>query len=185
VEEAYTAALSQIVFSTIIQAASDSLEVYGEEFTYTSELVTWAVKEIESFAFLLKRHVLAQSAAARRLRVAAECIHICLRHCSLSEARGLSLAPVLLRLFRPIIEQALNANLKKNEQSSAALAAADDWLLTYPPAGGGPFSRTASLGSEWHHSQSFQAVLTNSIPRFRCLIVLSSIRSFISQIESS
>ena len=59
VEEAYTAALSQIVFSTIIQVASDSLEVYGEELAYTSELVTWAVKEIESFVFLLKRHVLA------------------------------------------------------------------------------------------------------------------------------
>ncbi|KAL3586546.1 hypothetical protein D5086_013413 [Populus alba] len=160
VEEAYTAALSQIVFSTIIQAASDSLEVYGEELAYTSKLVTWAVKEIESFAFLLKRHVLAQSAAARRLRVATKWIHICLGHCSLSEARGLSLATILLRLFRSISEQALNANLKKNEESSAALAAADDWLLTYPPAGGSPFSQTASLGSEWHHSQSFQAVLT-------------------------
>ncbi|KAG6772359.1 hypothetical protein POTOM_023764 [Populus tomentosa] len=145
VEEAYTAALSQIVFSTIIQAASDSLEVYGEELAYTSKLVTWAVKEIESFAFLLKRHVLAQSAAARRLRVATKWIHICLGHCSLSEARGLSLATILLRLFRSIIEQALNANLKKNEESSAALAAADDWLLTYPPAGGSPFSQTASL----------------------------------------
>ncbi|KAJ6914477.1 hypothetical protein NC651_016676 [Populus alba x Populus x berolinensis] len=136
-----------------------------EELAYTSELVTWAVKEIESFAFLQKRHVLAQSAAARRLRVATKCIHICLGHCSLSEARGLSLATILLRLFRSIIEQALSANLKKNEESSAALAAADDWFLTYPRAGGSPFSRTASLGSEWYHSQSFQAVLTNSIPR--------------------
>ncbi|CAK7342179.1 unnamed protein product [Dovyalis caffra] len=163
---AYTAALSQIVFSTIAQAASDSLAVYGEEPAYTSELVTWAVKETEAFAFLLKRHVLAQSAAAGGLRVTAECIHVCLGHCSLLEARGLSLTPVLLRLFRPIIEQALNANLKKIEQSSAALAAADDWLLTYPPAGGRPFSSTASLGSV----MASQPKLSSSANKFNSMV---------------
>ncbi|KAJ6864610.1 hypothetical protein NC651_035233 [Populus alba x Populus x berolinensis] len=162
----YTIALSQVVFSTIAQAASDSLAVYGEEPAYTSELVTWAVKETEAFAFLLKRHVLASSAASGGLRVAAECIHICLGHCSLLEARGLSLATVLLRLFKPIIEQALNANLKKIEEISAALAAADDWLLTYPPAGGRSFSSSASLGS----AMASQPKLSSSANRFNSMI---------------
>jgi hypothetical protein len=143
---AYTATLSQLVFSTIAQAASDSLSIFGEEPAYASELVTWAVRQTETFAILLKRHVLAFSAAAGGLRVAAECVHICLGHCSLLEARGLALSPVLLRLFRPCVEQALNANLKRIEQSSAALAAADDWLLAYPVAGTRPGS-TTSLGS--------------------------------------
>ncbi|THG22808.1 hypothetical protein TEA_025653 [Camellia sinensis var. sinensis] len=143
---AYTAALSQLVFSTIAQAASDSLAVFGDEPAYASELVTWAVKQTEAFSLLVKRHVLASSAAAGSLRVVAECVQICLGHCSLLESRGLALSPVLLRLFRPCVEQALSANLKRIEQSTAAFAAADDWLLAYPPVGGRHMS-TASLGS--------------------------------------
>ncbi|KAJ6749881.1 hypothetical protein OIU85_000506 [Salix viminalis] len=108
---------------------------------------SFPIRETEAFAFLLKRHVLASSAASGGLRVAGECILICMGHCSLLEAHGLSLALVLLRFFKPIIEQAMNANLKKIEEISAALAAADDWLLIYPPAGGRPFSSSASLGS--------------------------------------
>ncbi|XVF84833.1 hypothetical protein PTKIN_Ptkin17bG0071500 [Pterospermum kingtungense] len=143
----FTSALSQLVFSTIAQAASDSLTAFGEEPAYSSELVTWAVKQTEALALLLKRHILASSAAAGGLRVASECFQICLGHCSLLEARGLALSPVLLRLFRPSVEQAFNTNLKRIEQSSAALAAADDWVLAYPPVGARPFSSTTSLGS--------------------------------------
>lgn len=61
---AYTTALSQLVFSTIAQASDDSLAVFGEEPAYASELVTWSIKQTESFAFLVKRHALSSSAAA-------------------------------------------------------------------------------------------------------------------------
>ena len=162
---AYTASLSQIVFSTIAQAASDSLAVFGEEPAYTSELVTWAVKQTEAFALILKRHVLASSAAVGGLRVAAECVHICLAHSSLLEARGLSLSPVLLRLFRPLIEQALNDNLKRIEQSCAALAAADDWVLTCLPAG----TRLASSTSLSSVNLS-QPKLSSSAHRFNSMV---------------
>ncbi|XP_048136897.1 exocyst complex component EXO84A [Rhodamnia argentea] len=141
---AYTAALSQLVFSTIAQAASDALAVFGEEPAFVSELVTWAVKETEALALLLKRHVLASSAAAGGLRAAAECVKICLGHCSVLEARGLALSPVLLRLFKPCVEQALSANLRRIEQSSAAIAAADDWSLAYSPLGGRPMRVSSS-----------------------------------------
>ncbi|KAK1377105.1 hypothetical protein POM88_033298 [Heracleum sosnowskyi] len=104
---AYTAALSQLVFSAIAQATN----------------------QIEAFALLVKRHALASSAAAGGLRAAAECVQIALGHCSLLEARGLELCPLLLKLFRPSVEQALDANLKRIEESTAA---ADDWELTYP-----------------------------------------------------
>ncbi|KAJ4831866.1 Exocyst complex component exo84a [Turnera subulata] len=162
---AYTAALSQLVFSTIAQAASDSSAVFGEEPAYSSELVTWAVKQTEALALLLKRHVLASSAAAGGLRVAAECIQICLGHCSLLEARGLTLSPVLLRFFRSIVEQALSANLKRIELNSAALAAADDWFLTYSPAGH-PLSSASSLGSV----MSAVPKLSSSANRFNSMV---------------
>ncbi|XVF74969.1 hypothetical protein PTKIN_Ptkin13bG0151800 [Pterospermum kingtungense] len=165
---AYTAALSQLVFSAIAQAASDSLSIFGKEPAYTSELVMWATKQTEAFALLVKRHALASSAAAGGLRAAAECVQIALGHCSLLEARGLALCPVLLKLFRPSVEQALNANLKRIEESTAALAAADDWVLTYPLNGtrqsGWPSS--ASLGN----TTAFQHKLTSSAHRFNSMV---------------
>ncbi|XP_021293217.1 exocyst complex component EXO84A [Herrania umbratica] len=163
---AFTSALSQLVFSTIAQAASDSLAVFGEEPAYSSELVTWAIKQTEAFALLLKRHVLALSAAAGGLRVATECIQICLGHCSLLEARGLALSPVLLRLFRPSVQLAFSANLKRIEQSSAALAAADDWVLTYASVGARPFSSTSSL----NNANVSQPKLSSSAHRFNSMV---------------
>lgn len=155
---AYTAALSQLVFSAIAQAASDSLTIFGSETAYTSELVMWATKQTQAFALLVKRHALASSAAAGGLRAAAECVQIALGHCSLLEARGLALCPVLLKLFRPSVEQALDANLKRIEESTAALAAADDWVLTFPPMG------------TRHSSTAFQHKLTSSAHRFNLMI---------------
>ncbi|XP_010259752.1 PREDICTED: exocyst complex component EXO84B-like [Nelumbo nucifera] len=165
---AYTAALSQLVFSAIAQAASDSLAVFGKETVYTSELVMWASKQTEAFALLVKRHALASSAAAGGLRAAAECVHIALGHCSLLEVRGLALCPVLLKLFRPSVEQALDANLKRIEESTAALAAADDWVLAYPPAFTRQSGRTsnASLGS----ALSFHQKLSSSAHRFNSMV---------------
>ncbi|KAI3516361.1 hypothetical protein L1887_15276 [Cichorium endivia] len=132
---AYTAALSQLVFSIIAQASSDSLAIFGDQPLYTSELVTWSVKQTNTFAHLMKRHVIASPSASGGLRTVAECVQISMGHCYLLEARGLALAPVLLRHFRPCVDQALNSNLKRIETSTAALAAADDWSLNYPPIG--------------------------------------------------
>ena len=162
---AYTTALSKLVFSTIAQATSDCLSAFGEEPAYASELVTWAVRQTEALALHLKRHVLVSSAASGGLRVAAECVHICLGHCSLLEARGLALCLVLLRLFRPLIEQALNASLKRIEQSSAALAAADDWSLVYL-VNTRPLGSTASLGNV----NTYQPKLSSSAHKFNSMV---------------
>ncbi|BAT99333.1 hypothetical protein LR48_Vigan647s000300 [Vigna angularis] len=146
----FTAALSQLVFSTISQAASDSLSVFSEEPAYTSELVTWAVAEAEKYSALLKKCILASTAAAGGLRVASECVHVCMSHCYLLETTGLALSPVLIKFFRPFVEQALKTNLKRIEQSSSALAAAEDWLLSYAPtsnrSSGQPPSSHSNLG---------------------------------------
>ncbi|KAK9734360.1 hypothetical protein RND81_04G134400 [Saponaria officinalis] len=165
---AYTAALSQLVFSSIAQAASDSLTIFGDEPAYTSELVTWATQQTEAFAHLVKRHALASSAAAGGLRAAAECVQIALGHCLLLEARGLSLCPTLVKLFRPSVEQAVDANLKRIEESTAALAAADDWVLTYPPSVTRQSGRPLSTSSTT--SAGYQYKLTSSAHRFILMV---------------
>ncbi|OIW04982.1 hypothetical protein TanjilG_24454 [Lupinus angustifolius] len=165
---AYTAALAQLVFSAVAQAASDSLSIFGEEPAYTSELVMWATKQTEAFALLVKRHALASSAAAGGLRAAAECVQIALGHCSLLEARGLALCPVLLKLFRPSVEQALDANLKRISESTAALAAADDWLLTYPTVANRQTGRLSSISVG--NTTAFQHKLTSSAHRFNLMV---------------
>ncbi|KAK8310668.1 hypothetical protein V6Z12_D02G199800 [Gossypium hirsutum] len=163
---ATTSSLSQLVFSTIAQAASDSLAVFGEEPAYSSELVTWAVKQTEAFALLLKRHVLASSAAAGGLRVATECVQICLGHCALLESRGLALSPILMRHFRPCVELAFSATLKRIEHSTAALAAADDWELSYAPADARSISSTSSLSS----ASMSQAKLSSSAHKLNSMV---------------
>jgi hypothetical protein len=122
------------VAALFMQATRDSEAVFGEEPAYASELLLWAHSETEMFASLVKRHVLSASAAAGGLRAAAECVQIALGHCLLLEDQGLALCPVLSKLVRPSVEQALEANLTRIEESVAALAAADDWVLTHPPA---------------------------------------------------
>lgn len=165
---AYTAALSQLVFSSIAQAANDSMTIFGSEPAYTSELVTWATQLIEAFAQLVKRHALASSAAAGGLRAAAECVQIALGHCSLLENRGLSLCPTLVKLFRPSVEQAVDANFRRIEESTAALAAADDWNLTYPPSNARQSGRTVS--SSVASMVGYQYKLTSSAHRFILMV---------------
>ncbi|KAL9256238.1 Exocyst complex component EXO84B-like protein [Drosera capensis] len=163
---AYTAALSQLVFSAIGQAVSDSLAIFGEESAYTSELVVWASKQTKAFGELVKRHALASSAAAGGLRAAAECVQIALGHCSLLEARGLSLCPVLVKLFGPSVEQAIDANLKRIEENTAALTAADDWVLTYPQTVAHQHGRLASVSG----TSAYNYKLTSSAHRFNSMV---------------
>jgi len=161
---AYTASLAQQVFRVIAQALSDSAEVFGDEPAYMSELVTWATKQAMTFSLLVKRHALASCAAGGGLRAAAECVKIALGYSELLEARGLSLSAVLMKQFRPSVEQALDSNLRRIEESTAALAAADDWVLTYPPTGIRPFARSSA------GSLALQPKLSSSAHRFNSMV---------------
>ncbi|KAL3841014.1 hypothetical protein ACJIZ3_025605 [Penstemon smallii] len=161
---AYTTTLSHLVFSTIAQAANDSLAIFDDEPAFTSELVTWAVNQTEAFALLMKKSVIAAPAASGSLRIVTECVHICLGHCSLLEARGLALCPTLLKIFRPCLEKALLANLKRIDLSTAAIAAADDWSLVYSPVGG------RSLGTSVSSAVTSQPKLSSSAHRFNTMV---------------
>ncbi|GJN09948.1 hypothetical protein PR202_ga28004 [Eleusine coracana subsp. coracana] len=83
---------------------------------------------------------------------------------SLLEARGLSVSSVLLKQFKPSLEQALDANLRRIEESTAALAAADDWILTYPPSGIRPLTRSSAA------NLALQPKLSNSAHRFNSMV---------------
>ncbi|XP_062214282.1 exocyst complex component EXO84B-like [Phragmites australis] len=161
---AYTASLAQQVFSVIAQALSDSVEVFGDESSYASELVTWTTKQAMSFALLVKRHALASCAVGGGLRSAAECVQIALGYSDLLEARGLSLSAVLMKQFTPSVEQALDSNLRRIDESTAALAAADDWVLTYPPTGIRPFARSSA------GNLALQPKLSSSAHRFNSMV---------------
>ncbi|XP_024401017.1 exocyst complex component EXO84B [Physcomitrium patens] len=164
---AHTVALSQLVFSAIAQASSDSVAVFGEEPGYASELVLWARSETELFSSLVKRHVLSSSAAAGGLRAAAECVQIALGHCQLLEDQGLALCPVLSKLVRPSMEQALEANLTRIEESVSALAAADDWVLSHPGAMlRGSYGTRSSYGT----GHGLHTKLSSSAHRFNFMV---------------
>uniref|UniRef100_A0A6N2NJ42 Uncharacterized protein n=1 Tax=Salix viminalis TaxID=40686 RepID=A0A6N2NJ42_SALVM len=79
--------------------------------------------------------------------------------------RGQELRSAVLALKTLGMLSAMNANLKKIEKISVALAAADDWLLIYPPAGGYPFSSSASLGS----AMASQPKLSSNANRFNSM----------------
>ncbi|KAG0583730.1 hypothetical protein KC19_3G158800 [Ceratodon purpureus] len=128
---AFTAALSQSTFSAIAQAGRDSLAVFGAVPAYASELVVWARDVTEFYAGQIKQHVLSSAAAAGGLQAAAECVQIAFGHCSLLEAQGLTMCPLLTKVFRSSVKQAMEANLKRIEESVTALASADDWTLTF------------------------------------------------------
>ncbi|XP_066365582.1 exocyst complex component EXO84B-like [Miscanthus floridulus] len=159
----YTASLAQQIFPVIAQALNDSAEVFGDEPAYTSELVTWATKQAMSFSLLVKRHALASCAAGGGLRAAAECVKIAIGYSDLLEARGLSLTSVLMKQFRPSVEQALDSNLRRIEESTAALAAADDWVLTYP-TGLRPLARSSA------GNLTLQPKLSSSAHRFNSMV---------------
>ncbi|CAI5952868.1 unnamed protein product [Closterium sp. NIES-65] len=131
---AYTAKISRLVFSTILAAAQDSKAVFGDTPSCASELVLWAHGQTEWCGDLLQQYVLTSAAAAGGLRLAAECVQIAVGHCSLLEDHGLAMAAVLMRLVRPNVELALEANIRRIEESVQAMAAGDDWSLLPVPS---------------------------------------------------
>jgi hypothetical protein len=153
------------VFSTIAQAAKDSLSVFGEQASYASELVLWASNEAMNFASLVKRHVLSSVAAAGGLRAAAECVQVALGYCSQLEVQGLALCPILLKLFRPDIEQALQENLKQIEETISVLVSSEDWAVHNSSSGSWSLVRRHMSGGV---TKDFK--LSNSAHKFQMLI---------------
>eukprot|EP01018_Ginkgo_biloba_P030440 Gb_10716 [translate_table: standard] len=160
---AYTKALARSVFSTISQAAKDSVAIFGEKSAYASELVLWARKETEKFVQLVKKHILFFSETTGGLRAAAESVQVAVGHCCLLEAQGIALCPYLLKLIRPCLQGVLEVNLKRVQITVGVFVANDDWALTsslvtncfldqwsYLPTAGGGLATQFTLTSSAH-----------------------------------
>lgn len=145
---AYTAALSQIVFSAISLAANDSVTICPTESPeFSSELVLWAQKVTEWFAKLVKKFALSSSTAIGGLRSSAECVKIAVGHCNLLEEKGFFLRPVLARILRPVILEALESNIIRIEEAMTSAAEVDDWVLYPLPLGVGGGGSDLKLSS--------------------------------------
>ncbi|CAI5956404.1 unnamed protein product [Closterium sp. NIES-65] len=135
----------QLVFSAISQAATDSARIFASDPACAADLLLWAQRETEFCVSLLKRHVLSSAAAAGGLHAAAECVRIALGHCRLLEEQGLTLSPVLSKLVRPSVEEALEFNIIRIEDSVATMVAVDDWVLLPLPHGAAATGRVRAL----------------------------------------
>ncbi|CAI5457621.1 unnamed protein product [Closterium sp. Yama58-4] len=135
----------QLVFSAISQAATDSARIFASDPACAADLLLWAQRETEFCVSLLKRHVLSSAAAAGGLHAAAECVRIALGHCRLLEEQGLTLSPVLSKLVRPSVEEALEFNIIRIEDSVATMVAVDDWVLQPLPHGAAATGRVRAL----------------------------------------
>lgn len=113
-QETYPATLSQLVFSTISNAAKDSVSLFGDTSSYTSRLVQWAEYEIETFVRLVKENSpLLETASA--LRSASVCIQASLSHCGILEKQQkvLKFSKVVLVLLTPYMEEILDLNFRR------------------------------------------------------------------------
>ena len=109
------------------------MAVFGEVPAYASEVVLWAEEATEMCASVVKRNVLLSTAAAGGFRAAVERVQIALGHCALLEELGLSLCPILSKLIRPSVAQALKVNLTSIIESVGSLAGVDNWTLDLSP----------------------------------------------------
>ena len=150
--------------------------VFGDVPEFASEIVVWACKVTEFYARLIKQHVLSSAAATGALWGAAECVEIAFGYCSLLESHGLILCPMLAKKFRPSVEQAMEANMKRIEESVAAMASADDWVLTFYQST--PSLRLRSLSTS-------SRTLINRNQSSRTVKLSSSAHQFISMVQVS
>jgi exocyst complex component 8 len=113
-QETYPATLSQLVFSTISNAAKDSVSLFGDTSSYTNRMVQWAECEIENFVRLVKDNSpLLETASA--LRSASVCIQASLSHCAILEKQEkvLKFSKVVLVLLTPYMEEILDLNFRR------------------------------------------------------------------------
>ncbi|KAL5975726.1 hypothetical protein ACLOJK_020052 [Asimina triloba] len=129
--ETYAATLSQIVFSTISQAAKESTSIFGDVPIYTNKLVQWAEWELESFVHLVKENA-PSSESSSALRAASICIEASLSHCLMLESQGLKFSKLLIVLLHPYIEEVLETSFRWARKMVVDLVGDGDMVLATP-----------------------------------------------------
>ncbi|VFQ71961.1 unnamed protein product [Cuscuta campestris] len=129
--ETYSATLSNLVFSTILLAAKESISMFGDNPLYSNKIIQWAEREIESFVRLVKEHA-PVSETATALRAASFCAQTSLNHCYALEKHGLKLSKVLLVLLQPYIEEVLELNFIRARRTTLHFGTSDEEILLSP-----------------------------------------------------
>lgn len=130
----YTATLSQLVFSTIFEAANKFNMLFGEKELHTSPLVEWTKSEIEHFVHLVKENApLLENTAA--LCSACICIQVSLSYCATLESKGLKLSNLVLVLLSHYIEEVIDKNFRRARRVVLDLSSRSDTLDQSWPIG--------------------------------------------------
>ncbi|CAI9090496.1 OLC1v1025277C1 [Oldenlandia corymbosa var. corymbosa] len=110
--ETYSASLSNLVFSSILLTAKESVLLFGDNPVYVNKIVQWAESEIESFVRLAKEHAPASDSASA-LHAASVCVQASLNHCAALEPHGFTFSELLLVLLQPYVEEVLELNFRR------------------------------------------------------------------------
>ncbi|MFS7948671.1 putative cullin repeat-like-containing domain superfamily, exocyst component Exo84 [Helianthus anomalus] len=110
--ETFSAALSNLIFSTISSTAKEMSSMFGDDLVYHNKVVQWAEWQIELFVRLVKENA-PSSETVSALRAASVCVQASLNHCSALESQGLKLSKVLLVLLQPYLEEVLELNFRR------------------------------------------------------------------------
>ncbi|CAH9097708.1 unnamed protein product [Cuscuta europaea] len=129
--ETYSATLSNLVFSTILLAAKESISMFGDNPLFSNRIIQWAEREIESFVRLVKEHAPA-SETAPALHAASFCAQTSLNHCYALEKHGLKLSKLLLVLLQPYIEEVLELNFIRARKTILHFATSDEEIMLSP-----------------------------------------------------
>ncbi|KAH7281618.1 hypothetical protein KP509_36G055400 [Ceratopteris richardii] len=127
---AYVSNLAQTYFSIIRKASYDSIKLFGNAPGFASELIIWACKETEDYVMLVRKHIQSFSAAACGFNAVVDSVRISIGYCSLLEDQGLSLRSLILRLFKPCVEGALEKCLRRIEDVIMVCTSTDNWVPT-------------------------------------------------------
>lgn len=125
----YTADVSHAVCSHLALAADDAMEAFRDEPARCSAFLAWAQGHVGRWCERLVQDGGPMGQGATSHEVAA-CARIALAHVSLLEDHGLTLAPLLARLLRPRVTQAVEAELQNGIPGPELLTVTDAYLLS-------------------------------------------------------
>ncbi|KAK9121226.1 hypothetical protein Syun_018843 [Stephania yunnanensis] len=129
--ETYSAALSKLVFSTVLQTAKDSESIFSNMPVYSNKIVPWAERLLESFVQLVKTNAPPPETISAVSAVCV-CFQASLSHCLQLEAQGLKLSTLLVVLLRPYMEEVLEMNFQRARKVAADLTINEETLPLSP-----------------------------------------------------
>ncbi|XP_020275302.1 exocyst complex component EXO84B-like, partial [Asparagus officinalis] len=121
--------LAKAVFSTISEAASCFVVLYGETTPYSSELILWTREETETFSHEFYKYVRSVSETNEGISLAIEAANSALNLCSLLRSQRIDLVSKLMEFIRPCMEEVLQMHLEHFKRVFHVFTTSDNWTL--------------------------------------------------------